>query len=310
MLQRNQHDVKNMNTFLIDELLRGFLREDLEHGDITTEAIFSGTETAAAVMRAREPLVAAGMETVAARVFRLLDEQAHVAQMAADGQQVAAGEALLKISGPVQSLLHGERVALNLAQRLCGIATLTRNYVEAVQGCKAAITDTRKTTPGLRLLEKYAVRCGGGRNHRFSLSDGVLIKDNHIAACGSISKAVQRARAAAPHTIAIEVETETLAQVEECLRCKVQIIMLDNMDTASMRQAVALISGRAVIEASGGVNLHTVRAIAETGVDIISVGALTHSAPACDIGLDWAAPAAHQQDRNRPVTRSGRTQAC
>uniref|UniRef100_UPI0040567289 carboxylating nicotinate-nucleotide diphosphorylase n=1 Tax=Candidatus Electronema sp. TaxID=2698783 RepID=UPI0040567289 len=149
--------------------------------------------------------------------------------------------------------------------------------------------DTRKTTPGLRLLEKHAVRCGGGRNHRYSLSDGVLIKDNHIAACGSISEAVRRARAAAPHTMAIEVEADTLAQVEECLTCGVPVIMLDNMDVPTLRQAVELIAGRAVIEASGGVNLRTVRAIAETGVDIISVGALTHSAPACDIGLDWAA---------------------
>ena len=276
-----------MDSFLIDKLLHDFLREDLEHGDITTEAIFSGAETAAAVMRARESLTAAGIQTVAARVFHLLDEQVHVAQMAADGEQVAAGETLLKISGPVRSLLQGERVALNLAQRLCGIAALTRKYVNAVQGLKAAITDTRKTTPGLRLLEKYAVRCGGGRNHRFSLSDGVLIKDNHIAACGSISEAVQRVRAAVPHTIAVEVETDTLAQVEECLRCGVQIIMLDNMDTATMRQAVAMIQGRTLVEASGGVNLRTVRAVAETGVDIISVGALTHSAPACDIGLDW-----------------------
>jgi nicotinate-nucleotide pyrophosphorylase (carboxylating) len=276
-----------MNTFLLDDLLRGFLREDLEHGDLTTKAIFSGTETAAAQLRAREPLIAAGMKTVAARVFRLLDEQVHVSSPAADGQQVAADETLLNISGPVHILLQGERTALNLVQRLCGIATLTRKYVNAVQGLKAAVTDTRKTTPGLRLLEKYAVRCGGGRNHRFSLSDGVLIKDNHIAACGSISEAVQRARAAVPHTIAVEVETESLAQVEECLRCGVQIIMLDNMDAATMRQAVLLIQGRAVVEASGGVHLSTVRAVAETGVDIISVGALTHSAPACDIGLDW-----------------------
>ena len=276
-----------MDTFLIDELLRSFLREDLEHGDITTEAIFSGRETAAAVMRAREPLIAAGIEIIADRVFRLLDERVQVESLAADGQQIAAGEILLKISGPVRSLLRGERVALNLMQRLCGIATLTRKYVDAVQGCKAVIVDTRKTTPGLRLFEKYAVRCGGGRNHRFSLSDGVLIKDNHIAACGSISAAVQRARAVVPHTISIEVETETLEQVKECLRCRVQIIMLDNMAIAAMRQAVELIDGRAVVEASGGVNLHTVRAIAETGVDIISVGALTHSAPACDIGLDW-----------------------
>ena len=278
-----------MDTFLLDELLRGFLREDLEHGDITTEAIFSGEETGSALFVAREPLVAAGLENVAVRVFRLLDEQIRFCHLTPDGTRTAPGETLLTVSGPVRSILRGERVALNLAQRLCGIATLTKRYVDAVHGFKAVIADTRKTTPGLRLLEKHAVRCGGGRNHRYSLSDGVLIKDNHIAACGSISEAVRRARAAVPHTMAIEVEADTLAQVEECLACGVPVIMLDNMDVPTLRQAVELIAGRAIVEASGGVNLRTVRAIAETGVDIISVGALTHSALACDIGLDWAA---------------------
>jgi nicotinate-nucleotide pyrophosphorylase (carboxylating) len=278
-----------MDTFLLDELLRGFLREDLEHGDITTEAIFSSEETGSALFVAREPLVAAGLENVAARVFLLLDEQIRFFHITPDGTRTAPGETLLTVSGPVRSILRGERVALNLAQRRCGIATLTKRYVDAVRGFKAVIADPRKTTPGLRLLEKHAVRCGGGRNHRYSLSDGVLIKDNHIAACGSISEAVRRARAAVPHTMAIEVEADTLAQVEECLACGVPVIMLDNMDVPTLRQAVELIAGRAVVEASGGVNLRTVRAIAETGVDIISVGALTHSAPACDIGLDWAA---------------------
>jgi nicotinate-nucleotide pyrophosphorylase (carboxylating) len=160
--------------------------------------------------------------------------------------------------------------------------------VDAVQGLDVVITDTRKTTPGLRMLEKYAVRAGGGRNHPYSLSDGVLIKDNHIAACGSITRAVEKARAAVPHTIAIEVETDTLVQVQECLDCDTAIIMLDNMDPLTMRKAVAMIDGQALIEASGGVNLQTVRAIAETGVNLISVGALTHSAPSCDIGMDWA----------------------
>jgi nicotinate-nucleotide pyrophosphorylase (carboxylating) len=278
-----------MDSFLLDDMLRSFLREDLEHGDITTEAIFS-EETGSALFVAREPLIAAGLETVAARVFRLLDDQLRFfGEAAQDGARVEPGETMLIVSGPVRSILRAERVALNLVQRLCGIATLTRQYADAVQGCKAVIADTRKTTPGLRLLEKYAVRCGGGRNHRFSLSDGVLIKDNHIAACGSIIEAVRRARAAVPHTMAIEVEADTLEQVEECLACAVPVIMLDNMDVPTLRQAVQLIAGRALAEASGGVNLRTVRAIAETGVDIISVGALTHSAPACDIGLDWAA---------------------
>ena len=276
-----------MDPFLLNEQLRNFLREDLEHGDITTDAIFSDQETATVLIRAREPLVAAGMEQIAARVFRLLDERVTFSQAVSDGQQVTSGAVLMTVSGSVRTLLRGERVALNLIQRLCGIATLTRQYVDAIQGLKASIVDTRKTTPGLRMLEKYAVRVGGGRNHRYSLSDGVLIKDNHIAACGSLRQAVEKARAAVPHTIAIEVETDTLEQVQECLECGVQIIMLDNMDLATMRQAVAMINGQAFIEASGGVNLDTVRGIAETGVDIISVGALTHSARSYDIGLDW-----------------------
>ena len=276
-----------MDTFLLNEQLRHFLREDLEHGDITTDAIFSDQETATVTIRARESLVAAGMEPVAARVFQLLDSRINVADVMPDGKKVSAGEVLMTVNGSVRSLLRGERVALNLIQRLCGIATLTRQYVDAVQGLKARIVDTRKTTPGLRILEKYAVRVGGGKNHRYSLSDGVLIKDNHIAACGSIHQAVKRARATVPHTIAIEVETDTLEQVRECLDCGVQIIMLDNMDLGTMRQAVGMINGSALVEASGGVNLDTVRGIAATGVDIISVGALTHSARACDIGLDW-----------------------
>jgi len=277
-----------MDTFLLDDLLRRFLREDLEHGDITTDAIFDDQATAHVTLVAREPMVAVGMELVAARVFCLLGGTLTFGQMAPDGSRVAGRDVLMTINGPVRTLLRGERVALNLIQRLCGIATLTRQYVDAVVGLDVVITDTRKTTPGLRMLEKYAVRAGGGRNHRYSLSDGVLIKDNHIAACGSITEAVEKTRASVAHTIAIEVETDTLDQVQECLDCGVATIMLDNMDLAAMREAVAMINGRALVEASGGVNLETVRAIAETGVDIISVGALTHSAPACDIGLDWA----------------------
>ena len=276
-----------MDPFLLDEQLRNFLREDLEHGDITTNAIFSDQETATVTLRARESLIATGMEQVAARVFQLLDERITFSQPIADGKRVDSGQILMTINGPVRSLLRGERVALNLIQRLCGIATLTRQYVDAVKGLKVSIVDTRKTTPGLRMLEKYAVRVGGGKNHRYSLSDGVLIKDNHIAACGSIRQAVEKARAAVPHTIAIEVETDTLEQVQECLDCGVQIIMLDNMDLDTMRKGVSLINGQALVEASGGVSLSTVWGIAKTGVDIISVGALTHSASACDIGLDW-----------------------
>lgn len=278
-----------MNNFLLDTLLRAFLAEDLEHGDITTEAIFSPQDQAEACFVARHPMTVVGMETVAARVFCLLDVGVSCTGAVADGSRVDTGTVLLQIRGATRALLQAERVALNLVQRLCGIASLTTAFADQVAGTRAKIVDTRKTTPGLRLMEKYAVRAAGGHNHRYSLSDGVLIKDNHIAACGSITEAVQRVRQRVPHTINVEVETDTLTQVEECLACGVGVIMLDNMDLPTMRRAVALINGRAVIEASGGVNLQTVRGIAETGVDIISVGALTHSAGACDIGMDWSA---------------------
>ncbi len=276
-----------MDTFLLDDQLRRFLREDLEHGDITTDAIFDDQATGLVTLEAREPMIAAGMEQVAARVFCLLGDNLSFDQVVTDGSKVDRGDVLMTINGPVRTLLRGERVALNLIQRLCGIATLTRKYVDAVKDFDVIITDTRKTTPGLRMLEKYAVRAGGGKNHRYSLSDGVLIKDNHIAACGSITEAVEKTRTTVPHTIAIEVETDTLDQVQECLDCGVDTIMLDNMDLETMREAVAMIDGRALVEASGGVNLDTVRAIAGTGVNIISVGALTHSAQASDIGMDW-----------------------
>ncbi len=275
-----------MDTFLLDHQLRKFLEEDLEHGDVTTDAIFTD-ETAMVQCIAREPLVACGMETVAARIFCLLGGTSEFGQLTPDGSRQKKGAVLFSVRGPVRTLLRGERVALNLVQRLCGIATLTARFVDKVQGLDVRIVDTRKTTPGLRMLEKYAVRCGGGANHRYSLSDGVLVKDNHIAACGSITEAVHRLRASITHTLKIEVECDTLAQVEECLACKVEIIMLDNMDTTTMTEAVMMINGRAMIEASGGVSLETIRRIAETGVDIISVGTLTHSAPAVDIGLDW-----------------------
>jgi len=277
----------DMDTFLLDTMLRAFLAEDLEHGDITTEALFTPEDQAQAVFIARHPMVVVGMATVAARVFRLLDPTVSCTGAMANGSRVETGAELLTLSGATRTLLRAERVALNLVQRLCGIATLTATFADQVAGTKAKIVDTRKTTPGLRMLEKYAVRSSGGHNHRYSLSDGVLIKDNHIAACGSITEAVRRVRNRVPHTINVEVETDTIAQVEECLACGVGVIMLDNMDLTGLRRAVALIDGRALVEASGGVNLQTVRSIAETGVDIISVGALTHSAKACDIGMDW-----------------------
>lgn len=276
-----------MDAFLLDRQIRSFLVEDIGHGDITTDAIFDINPEVTAEFIAREFLVSAGMGDVAGRVFHILNPEIVIEFALEDGQEAEAGATLLKLRGPVKDVLRGERVALNLVQRLCGIATLTKKYVDQVGDLNVQITDTRKTTPGLRMLEKYAVRVGGARNHRFNLSDGVLIKDNHIAACGSISQAVEKARVSVPHTIRVEVEAENLVQVQECLDCQADIIMLDNMSTDIMRQAVQLINGQALIEASGGVALDTVRKIAETGVDIISVGRLTHSAPSSDISMDF-----------------------
>lgn len=276
-----------MDKDLLTSLLRSFLREDIGNGDLSSEPLFSEGEQGSARLVARESFVAAGVESVAAQVFFLQNPEIQCTGAVRDGSVVFPGDVLLTVTGPVVDLLKSERVALNLLQHLSGIATLTARFVEKTKLFPVRITDTRKTTPGLRMLEKYAVRVGGGYNHRFNLSDGVLIKDNHIAACGSLTKAVQILREKVPHTIKIEVETDTLEQVRECLECHADIIMLDNMDLETMKEAVAMIAGRALVEASGGVNLDTVAGIAATGVDIISVGALTHSAPSCDIGMDW-----------------------
>ncbi len=277
-----------MDRNLLHGMIRSFLAEDIGRGDLTSESIFSDAETGSARLVARESCVVAGAGAIAAEVFKVQNAAIETLGPIADGTRVQPGEVLLTVRGPVIDLLKAERVALNLLQRLSGIATLTARFVDLVRGCPVRITDTRKTTPGLRLLEKYAVQAGGGANHRFNLADGVLIKDNHIAACGSITGAVARVRARVPHTIRIEVETDTLEQVRECLACRVDIIMLDNMTTAEMKEAVACIGGQALVEASGRVNLATVEEIAATGVDIISIGALTHSAPSCDIGMDWS----------------------
>ncbi len=279
--------LKKLDKARLEKLLCSFLEEDIGHGDLSSESLFEKGETGSARLVARESFVAAGAEQVAAKVFTLQNADIQCTDAVSDGTRVEQGDCLLSVTGPVVDLLKGERVALNLLQHLSGIATLTERFVEKVKLYPVRITDTRKTTPGLRMLEKYAVRAGGGYNHRFNLSDGVLIKDNHIAACGSLGKAVAIVRENVPHTIKIEVETDTLDQVKECMDSGVDIIMLDNMDLATMNQAVKLIDGRAMVEASGGVNLDTVAGIAATGVDIISVGALTHSAPSCDIGMDW-----------------------
>ena len=266
------------------------LAEDLGSGDVTTLATVPETATARAVMKAREPLVAAGLE-FAEMAFHELSPAIKITRLATDGQPVKTGHDLLRIEGSARAILSAERVALNFAQRLSGVATLTAQFVAAIQGTRARILDTRKTTPGWRRFEKYAVTCGGGHNHRIGLYDLVLIKDNHLAALrhelpNAIAVAVQRARAQYPK-LKIEVEADTLEQVEQALDAGADIILLDNMSLAQLRLAVQSAQGRAQTEASGGVNLATVRAIAETGVDLISVGAITHSARAVDIALDF-----------------------
>jgi nicotinate-nucleotide pyrophosphorylase (carboxylating) len=266
------------------------LAEDVGVGDITTLATVPPDATAKALMLAREPLVAAGLP-VAEAVFGELSPAIRTSRTTREGDSVKAGQSLLHISGPAQAILTGERVALNFMQRLSGIATLTRQYVDAIKGTRAQILDTRKTTPGLRRLEKYAVTCGGGHNHRVGLFDRVLIKDNHLAALqheppNPIAAAVGRAREKYPQH-KIEVEADTLEQVEQALAAGAHIILLDNMNLVQLRLAVQQARGRAKTEASGGVNLASVRQIAETGVNWISVGALTHSARAADIALDF-----------------------
>ena len=286
-----------MDKNLLDKLLRSWLREDIGRGDLTSEAIFSAEQTGRADLVARQSFLVAGAELIAARTFRVQNPAVVTENALADGSRVVPGDVLLSVSGPVVDLLKAERVALNLLQRISGVATCTAEFVDKVKGYPVRICDTRKTTPGLRMLEKYGVVAGGGSNHRFNLTDGILIKDNHIAACGSIQEAVQRVRRHVPHTIKIEVETDTIEQVRECLSCGVDIIMLDNMDPETAREAVGIIAGKALVEASGGITLENVEAVAATGVDIISIGALTHSAPACDIGMDWSYEALYDEKR-------------
>jgi nicotinate-nucleotide pyrophosphorylase (carboxylating) len=266
------------------------LAEDIGGGDATTLATVPANATAKAIMRAREPLVVAGIG-FAETAFRELSPKIKIEKLSRDGQRITAGKTLLKISGPARAILTAERVALNFVQRLSGVATLTSQFVEAIRGTNAKILDTRKTTPGWRRFEKYAVACGGGTNHRIGLFDMILIKDNHLAALrnekpNAIAAAIARAREKFP-MLEIEVEADTLKQVEQAVNARTDFILFDNMDFKQLRQAVKIVSGRAKTEASGGVNLQTVRAIAKTGVDFISVGALTHSARAVDIGLDF-----------------------
>ena len=269
-----------------EPILRAALEEDVGAGDITTYLTVPEFKAARATVRARAEGIVAGLP-IAERAFTLVEPGAKWEPMIRDGERVRAGAALATVMGTARGLLTAERVALNFLQHLSGIATLTMRFVLAVAGTNARIVDTRKTTPGLRTLEKYAVRVGGGHNHRIGLYDAVLIKDNHLAAGGGVGATVWRAREGAPHPMRIEVECKTLAQVGEAVTSGADIILLDNMDVDALREAVRRIGGQALTEASGGVNLQTVQAIAQTGVDLISVGALTHSAPALDIALDF-----------------------
>lgn len=287
---RHVRPVKSLTDREIRTAVRAALAEDLGLGDVTSQATVPAKTTFTVVMRARESLVVAGL-AFAETAFRQLAPSVRIKRLARDGQRLKAGAGLLQISGPARAILGAERVALNFVQRLSGVATLTAQYVAAVKGTGAQILDTRKTTPGWRRFEKYAVACGGGRNHRFGLYDLVLIKDNHLAALrdakpNAVAAAVQRARQKFPR-LQVEVEADTLAQVRQAVEAGADIILLDNMAPDQLRRAVRLVAGRAKTEASGGVNLKTVHVIARTGVDFISVGALTHSARAVDIGLDF-----------------------
>lgn len=270
----------------ITSLLKAALIEDIGSGDLTSNAIIPATMQACFAMQARAPIVVCGLVYVP-EIFTMIDPAVRVEILVAEGEYVAAGTPLATLSGPARALLAGERTALNLVQQLSGVATLTRQYVEAVAGTTATILDTRKTIPGWRALQKYAVACGGGKNHRMGLFDAVLIKDNHIAVAGGVRAAVEAARGAVAPGITLEVECDRLDQLEEALAAGCDVVLLDNMDHATLAEGVRRAHAAGVkAEASGNVSLTTVRAIAETGVDFISVGKLTHSAPAVDIGLD------------------------
>ncbi len=272
---------------IVTRAVEAALLEDLGlAGDITTNATVSATAKAHGVFAARTAGVVSGLD-VARETFRMLDPAVVFEAMVRDGDQVGAKTVVANVSGSARAILTGERVALNFMGRMSGIATLTRRYVDAIVGTKAHIADTRKTTPGLRAFEKYAVRCGGGHNHRAGLFDAILIKDNHIVAAGGLSAAIEAARAHAGHMVKIEIEVDTLEQLQDVLAHNVDAVLLDNMTPEVLRTAVAMVARRMLTESSGGINLETVRAIAQTGVDMISVGALTHSASVLDLGLDF-----------------------
>ena len=274
-----------LNNRYVKELLELALAEDIGIGDVTSNAIIPKDRVATGIIISKDTGLIAGLEVVEL-LLGIVDSQLTLASVLLDGDKIEPGIEVGRIQGPARAMLNVERTALNFLRRLSGIATLTSKYVQAVADYAVKIIDTRKTTPGWRILEKYAVRVGGGYNHRFGLYDAVLIKDNHIALAGSITKAIEMARSQIPHTMKIEVETESIQQVSEALNAKADIIMLDNMTLDEMKAAVKLIGGRVPVEASGNIRLKTVKQIAATGVNLISVGALTHSAPALDISID------------------------
>jgi nicotinate-nucleotide pyrophosphorylase (carboxylating) len=277
----------NLPRFLVEQAVAAALAEDLGGvGDITTDAIIPAESQGEASIVARKTGVIAGLD-LAEAAFKSLDPEARFTRVVVEGGKVGAGGTIVKVAGKTRALLTGERTALNFLGRLSGIATLTAAYVAAIQGTRAKIVETRKTTPGLRAFEKYAVRCGGGMNHRFGLYDAVLVKDNHIAAAGGLASALQKLRARVGHLVRIEVEVDTLDQLEDALNFPIDAVLLDNMDVETLKKAVALVNGRVVTEASGGVTLENVGEIAKTGVDLISVGALTHSARSLDSSLEW-----------------------
>lgn len=278
--------VPSIPQVIYEAIVRRALAEDLGRvGDLTTDAVVGRDDRAVARIVARAAGRVAGVGP-AGLAFRMLDDRCRIEVRADDGADVERGDAILIVDGAARAILTGERTALNFLGHLSGIATLTRTYVEAVAGTGATIVCTRKTTPGLRALEKLAIRCGGGANHRFGLDDAILIKDNHVALAGGVRPAVERARASVGHLVAVELEVDTLDQLEEALSLGVDVVLLDNMNPATLRRAVELVARRCLTEASGGINLETVRAVADSGVDLISVGALTHSAPALDVSLE------------------------
>jgi len=276
----------SLNPLMLESVVRRALEEDLGRaGDITSQAIIPAELRASALMAARKQGVVAGLPA-AAKAFALIDPELVFEPLIAEGGHVASGAPAARVSGSARSILIAERVALNFVSRLSGIATLTARYVDIVKHTKAKICETRKTTPNLRSLEKYAVLCGGGANHRFGLDDAFLIKDNHIAVAGGVAPALRAAKAAAGHLVKIEIEVDTLDQLRQVLAEGADVVLFDNMTPEAMREGVRLIAGRMKTEASGGIDLHTAKAVAEAGVDLLSVGALTHSAPILDLGLD------------------------